>query len=354
MLDSLHRSQLSRAGLARLGDYIVVGYYEFNSQDHVIMVLSADGQIVHEFAVDLWNAEYLFTAGQTINLIAYASTGFPFGETFTVHSYSQTGVSLGVDTAHVVPLPDGFSPSGHAYHYADGVLTIASALVVSGSDPLSYFVYLGRWSPAGRSAAPVWHPATIPPWSYAQGWTLTRGPDGSDLLGFFVAADLEPQVRIAAFDSQGYPLSPGERIYSVSDLFSLSGLDLTVSGGIVYPVFAAQARSSEETSGIFIAGFPFVDFLGSRERPHIAPEQLSLTAYPNPFNAAVRIDFAAPVPHNTNLQIIDVLGRRVADLPANAGARSVRWTADGLPSGMYTVRLKSSQSNAAARVILLR
>lgn len=337
-----------------MGDGVVVSYYEFVSQDHVVIVCAADGQILREFTVDLWNAEYLFIADQTINLVAYLSTGFPYGETYTVHTYSPEGTPLAVDTALVVPLPDGFTPAGHAYHFADGVLTVASALVESGSAPRTYDVYLGRHSASGRSAGPVWHPGPIPQWSFIQGWTLTRAPDGSDVLGFFVAADLEPEIRIAAFDAQGFPLPAVERSYAVADLFSLSGMDVAVAGETVYPLYAAQARSSEETSGLFIAAFPFADFLNSPQRPPLPPRQVSLTAYPNPFNAAVRIDFTAFGQLPATLQIFDLTGRRVADLPVATGSQSLIWKADGLPSGVYYLQLQTPQTGVAQRLLLLR
>ncbi|HHS50793.1 MAG TPA: hypothetical protein ENN07_06725 [candidate division Zixibacteria bacterium] len=80
------------------------------------------------------------------------------------------------------------------------------------------------------------------------------------------------------------------------------------------------------------------------------PRQMELSVYPNPFNATCRIATDEPV------EVYDMSGRLVAELPANGGA-PVLWNAEDsggrpLPSGVYLARTKFSES--AKPIVLLR
>jgi len=87
------------------------------------------------------------------------------------------------------------------------------------------------------------------------------------------------------------------------------------------------------------------------------PLRFELSAYPNPFNAAVNID----VPLAKNLAIYDIQGRKITDLSHKLdGFRNsgILWdgTSDGknLPSGIYYVRATTHNSEIVRRIVLLR
>ena len=64
--------------------------------------------------------------------------------------------------------------------------------------------------------------------------------------------------------------------------------------------------------------------------------------YPNPFNPKTRIEFSLPEAASVKLVVIDVLGRRVAELANEryaAGTHEVEWNAQGTASGVYFARL---------------
>lgn len=64
--------------------------------------------------------------------------------------------------------------------------------------------------------------------------------------------------------------------------------------------------------------------------------------YPNPFNPTTVIGYQLPVMSKVSLKVYDILGREVVALMNEikpAGNYSVRWSAQGMPSGIYFYRL---------------
>ncbi|RKZ29214.1 hypothetical protein DRQ36_09115 [bacterium] len=96
------------------------------------------------------------------------------------------------------------------------------------------------------------------------------------------------------------------------------------------------------------------------------PAQFAIRAYPNPFNSAVNIRISGIGYRVSDLEIFDIKGRMVANIPVEAQraapagrARSARtnetvvWTPDKpLGSGIYLVRVK--ESNATTRIIYIK
>ncbi len=79
--------------------------------------------------------------------------------------------------------------------------------------------------------------------------------------------------------------------------------------------------------------------------------------YPNPFNPSTQIQFDAAETGHVNLEVFDMLGRKVATLiggVVSAGQHSVSFDASGLTSGLYVYRLSSGSSVASRKMLLLR
>ena len=93
------------------------------------------------------------------------------------------------------------------------------------------------------------------------------------------------------------------------------------------------------------------------------PESFALDGnYPNPFNPVTTIAFDAPAPATVDVDIFDVLGRRVMRIQGHqveAGYnRTIRVDASSLASGVYLYRIRGRTSNqdwtAARKMTLLR
>ena len=78
---------------------------------------------------------------------------------------------------------------------------------------------------------------------------------------------------------------------------------------------------------------------------------------PNPFRAQTTIPYRLPSAGPVTLAVYDALGRRVAvlvDGVQEAGAHRATFDGDGLPAGLYLVRLDAAGQTATRRVMRLR
>lgn len=86
-------------------------------------------------------------------------------------------------------------------------------------------------------------------------------------------------------------------------------------------------------------------------------KEYALTAYPNPFNSAVKISFTLPEDQNAELNIYDLLGRKVASLvngQVKKGSHEILFDANHLSSGIYLYTLRSGSYVKTNKLILLK
>jgi hypothetical protein len=99
--------------------------------------------------------------------------------------------------------------------------------------------------------------------------------------------------------------------------------------------------------------------------PHQAtpPEQTAplewslLSNYPNPFNSSTTIRYSLTRPGHAVLEVLNINGSRVATLRdryQSIGNYAVNFKADGLPSGVYFYRLKTTGSISVGKMVLIR
>ncbi len=89
----------------------------------------------------------------------------------------------------------------------------------------------------------------------------------------------------------------------------------------------------------------------------IAENFILLHTYPNPFNSRVTIEVYLPVSRSIHLEIYDNAGSKVADLFSDtvpAGRHRFVWDASAISSGMYFVKLTSSQQFVMKKLLLLK
>ncbi len=82
------------------------------------------------------------------------------------------------------------------------------------------------------------------------------------------------------------------------------------------------------------------------------------SAYPNPFNPSATIGFAVVRTQDVELGLYNALGRKVRTLFAGRVQGQTRFEAqvngEGLPSGLYLVRLVGDSFSTTRRVTLLK
>lgn len=79
--------------------------------------------------------------------------------------------------------------------------------------------------------------------------------------------------------------------------------------------------------------------------------------YPNPFNPTTTINYQLPVNSFVTLAIFDALGREVAELVNEerpVGSYTVKFDADGLPSGIYFYQIKTNGFTQTKKLLLMK
>ena len=94
------------------------------------------------------------------------------------------------------------------------------------------------------------------------------------------------------------------------------------------------------------------------EEESVIPTQFSLLQnYPNPFNPITNIKFEIPISQKVELNVYDILGRKVKELyndTAPVGIISIEFKADDLASGMYIYQLKTKEFSISKKMVLLK
>ena len=95
----------------------------------------------------------------------------------------------------------------------------------------------------------------------------------------------------------------------------------------------------------------------SLERREIPTSVAVLSAWPNPFNPTTVISYRLSVVGDVRLSVHDILGREVAvlvDGTQPAGSHQVRFDAANLASGVYLVRLQTSDISTLQLITLIK
>ena len=82
-----------------------------------------------------------------------------------------------------------------------------------------------------------------------------------------------------------------------------------------------------------------------------------ISACPNPFNVSTTITYGLPFASRVSLVVFDLSGRRIAMLlegHKQPGIHTTTLTVTNLPSGLYFVRLETSEKVFTQKVILIR
>ncbi len=82
-----------------------------------------------------------------------------------------------------------------------------------------------------------------------------------------------------------------------------------------------------------------------------------VSAFPNPFNNTTTIGYSLPAAGVVSLAVYDLSGREVVNLAEGmmpAGTHEAVWTADGMASGVYVVKLEAGGVSAREKVVLVR
>jgi len=101
------------------------------------------------------------------------------------------------------------------------------------------------------------------------------------------------------------------------------------------------------------------DLAGIESEQATKPQNLSIGAYPNPFNASISIEYNVPQGSNAKLDIHDLSGRIVMSRNIEGGRGTILWDGkthnqQALASGIYFARLRVKNKATTEKIILLK
>ena len=89
----------------------------------------------------------------------------------------------------------------------------------------------------------------------------------------------------------------------------------------------------------------------------VATEYALMQNYPNPFNPETNISFSLPEVSNVELRVFNAIGQEVAVLANGsyaAGNHTIKFSGQGLASGLYFYTLKAGSFSAQHKMLLLK
>lgn len=140
---------------------------------------------------------------------------------------------------------------------------------------------------------------------------------------------------------------------AITDASGVARLPYTVPANTVG---SSIAVSFTDEDGATVARSIAVDGATLAVDPPAVSEGVTFSApFPNPVRERTSLRFSLAQASDVELAVFDVTGRAVATLASGRyapGAHTVDWSADGMPAGLYLVRLRTERGTLTQRVQL--
>ena len=173
-------------------------------------------------------------------------------------------------------------------------------------------------------------------------WTA---PGDGDLAG----------VRVMR-STNGYPAGPddGTLVYEGANS---SATDGNVANGTTY-FYAAFAFDGVPNFSTAAQDTAVPRTLTGIADDGLVPDRLTMSVFPNPFNATAVVRFGLPEAQTVSIALFDALGRRVHTVVDHEffgyGQHSIPLRADALSSGVYLVRIQGEHREMVRQITLLK
>jgi len=139
---------------------------------------------------------------------------------------------------------------------------------------------------------------------------------------------------------------------------SIEVIDIKEQG--IYSNFWNTYRGNSKRNGLFV----YEEILSSSEIQTLPTTFKIKSAYPNPFNPVINIQYITPYHSTISLEVIDIMGRMVSQLVDKVhspGIYKMQWSAGEYSSGIYYLRytlrgdeIPASQKTFIEKIVLLK
>ncbi|MFZ5433456.1 MAG: T9SS type A sorting domain-containing protein [Calditrichota bacterium] len=361
MLDSLEWYFAYSPLLMRSGDGLFLTFFSTERAQQELVWISETGEM-REHYNDLFNIHFAYPVEENVVLVQYVST---IEDTFrwdvmSAYTYDSAGVLQSCDTLLTDTIGQYDIFSGVAFNASNDRLIAAVVEAHAIQYPTDYRVRLAFFQDGDVVRVPAIGFGSPPERAYFSRFTIIPLPGGiyNVAIGFNVIRVNElSELRFLAVRF-GYPYIPLMKTLALDSLQMVTGLDMYSTDLQVYVAYTTQSSNDNTLRGMYFTGFPVSDIFAADERLAPAtPQNLALAAYPNPFNAATRFEYALPIAARVNVNIYDITGRQAAAWNIGqqpAGNHSFYWSADELPSGIYFARLSAGAFSSTHKLVLLK
>jgi hypothetical protein len=139
--------------------------------------------------------------------------------------------------------------------------------------------------------------------------------------------------------------------YPVDQTPSHSGCPrLAVSKGRIFAIWYDTGNLEDTNDGVYFSYWPYFAPEAVPDEQHNLPDNITLSAYPNPFNISTTLSLGWI--EGAEIEIYDITGRRVDKLHMDKG--TVVWDAASLSSGVYFARVVGEEISKSVKLVLLK
>lgn len=325
-----------------LGDSYFLTYHDF-ATGQTVKRISEAGSVEDSTTFAIPAVQFAYLRNSEPHLVTHHSVlaGSIYTNVTSLYRFDTEAQLVETIVLRVETLPDGELPAGQAFDYTNDALSILWGSVVPG-EPLNDFrVWLTRYDSGGLYNAPAWDPGPLPQESFISQWGLLRAANGQYVMAAFIRGESDRELWFMGLEADG---SSNSMIHIVPIALnqSVNGLSMIELQGSLIAAITEVTDNSQPSAGMQLLAFPLdilLDF--SDDRPAMISE-LTLSAFPNPFNPATTVQFTLAKSTTGKLVIYDLLGRAVATLAEGslgAGEHHYVWNASTLASGRYFCEL---------------
>jgi len=145
----------------------------------------------------------------------------------------------------------------------------------------------------------------------------------------------------------------------VNETFRINGKSFRYSSAFV------QTPKIDTVKAVLTNGYKSVEkkWIVRVENPTSIEDGITITTfdlkqnYPNPFNPSTEINFSIAEAGFVNLSVYNIIGEKITELvksEKSAGSYSVNFSADGLPSGIYLLRIEHPKFSKTIKMNLIK
>lgn len=164
-------------------------------------------------------------------------------------------------------------------------------------------------------------------------------------------------LLLARIDTNGAIVHPLGILHERDEEHVIAESDVAITDdGRVVAAWLERTETQPASSRLMLATVGWNTYLDAEQEPLIPhPSSFILSAFPNPFNSTLRIEYELPCAQNIELAVFNTLGQRVEALRSGrmeAGRNEMTWT-PRCAGGLYFVRLTAGHEIKTTKVLFV-